>query len=460
MEVRFSLLNELATTPMFGLIRNLFRAKPEHTISDDPFKRNIPFKPTPSKAPPPHPNQIRVPGISVSRDEIIGKGSRLVGYRFQTRQQGTSSRPEPSVIVDALKADNLINFAQRRIALVPIELGDWAAADFAGLIAPEAVFYLQAKNLSLSTPDWLDMLSEVKSAGAKTAIAMITASNHSMLLGLTDILVIDLKEYSLEGLERQIKSMRASHPQISIAIDGVTSWAEYRLCQDLGVSYSLGGFAASPDDEKQGEKLNQSRLVLFEMLNLLRSDAEVTDLVAVAKRDPGVALKVVDMANSPLSGLSAPVASIQQALVVLGRDMLYRWLALGIYRAGNHGYDETLLEFALSRARFLELVAHPLRSKTECDELFLVGMLSLLDNLLGIPMDKAIETMTLPGAVRNVLLRSEGNYGRFLMLALAVEKGSLEQAMNLAGALGLEMTAVEDARSASLAWMEEALQAT
>jgi len=207
------------------------------------------------------------------------------------------------------------------------------------------------------------------------------------------------------------------------------------------------------------EKLTQSRLILMELLNLLRQNAEISALAAVAKRDPGVTLKIIEMANSPLSGLTAPIASLEQALLILGREVLYRWLALSIYRTSNDGRDETLLEIALGRAFFLEQVAVGCRSKQESDELFLVGMLSLLDILLGLPMTKAIDGIILPQAIIDVLVKSEGPYARFLLLALAREKGRNDQAVKFATDIGLSEKQLMESGIAASMLVEDALLA-
>jgi EAL and modified HD-GYP domain-containing signal transduction protein len=441
---------------MFGILKGLL-GKQEVAVSDDPFGRNPEPVQVRPETPPPAPR--RETGLGVHRDEIIGDGSRLVGYRFQVFCQGSTTRPPADAVVPALLEDHLVRLAQRRLALVPLAPDEWHRASFHALIAPQTIFLVQSADRAQGSPDWLPLLSEIKSRGGRVALGALSARAQPSLLDLADLVIFDYKDYALESLEKQVKSLRASHPELAIAADRVGSWAEHRLCQGLGIRYSLGGFAALPDEQGQGQQLNQSRVTLIEMLNLLRRDAEPAELVAVAKRDPGVAVKLLDLANSPLSGLGAPVASLQQALMVLGRDPLYRWLSLGMYRTGSDRRDETLLEIALRRACFLELLGQGRLSRHECDELFLVGILSLLDSLLGVSMDRAIERMTLPDIVRKVLLQSEGPYGRFLMLALATEKGQPERMAVLAAQLGIADDRVEACRGGAEAWAEEALRA-
>ena len=90
--------------------------------------------------------------------------------------------------------------------------------------------------------------------------------------------------------------------------------------------------------------------------------------------------------------------------------------------------------------------------------MFLVGMLSLLDALLGMPMERAIEKMALPKAVRQVLIESDGPYARFVLLALAMEKGRTEQMAMLAAQLGIRADILEESRIAAHTWAEQALE--
>lgn len=158
-------------------------------------------------------------------------------------------------------------------------------------------------------------------------------------------------------------------------------------------------------------------------------------------------------------GLTQPVQSLEQAIMVLGRSMLYRWLVVSMFRVGQaRDRDETLLEIALARARFMELVGQSSMPQSRCDELFLVGLISLFDLLFSIPLPRILQKISVSEDVRRVLLDSEGPYGRFLMLAIAVEKGRADQALKLASALGIDAETLGKTSQAALAWAETAMR--
>lgn len=145
--------------------------------------------------------------------------------------------------------------------------------------------------------------------------------------------------------------------------------------------------------------------------------------------------------------------------MVIGRERLYRWLSLGLYRVEGGERDAMLLELALCRARFLELATSDLPDRRMRDELFLLGMFSVFDSLLGMPMEQIVAHIHLPPAVANALVNSEGPYGAYLSLALAVEKGRGALADRLASELGLPLQQLAQHATAARAWTEAALKA-
>lgn len=435
----------------FGFFKRLLGGSEAATVRNDPPVSTAPAKALSIASEPPRAE----PGLVVQRDEMIDARSRIAGYRFVAKRFDGGARLPAELAVTALGNDNLQAFAQRRQAVVSLGASDWFAADFSPFIGSNTTFFISTPSAG-ARDEWARAVSAIKASGGSVAIDGNGIDDSPVL---PNLLMLDFAAYPLEAFERVVKGAQGRYPGLVVAVDGVGSWTEHRLCESLGVRYSLGGFAATPDAQVQGERLNQSRLVLMEMLNLLRRDGSPADIAAVAKRDPAVAVKILGMANSPMSGLTSPVASVERAMMVLGRDTLYRWLSLGMFRAGAaDSRDETLLELALFRARFLELMATGSRPKAECDELFLVGLLSLVDNLLGLPMAEVVGKMHLPQAVGDVLLGNGGPHSRWLLLALAMEKGRTDRAAELTETLNLDRERLEESVSAARAWAEEALQ--
>lgn len=388
------------------------------------------------------------------REEVIDSRNRLYGYRFSLRQAPESPAPDPSMLYAALLAANIPSFAQRRLAVIPLDASSCATGDHLALAAPHALFLLDTANGALDGERWLRAIHD---SGSQAGLRVNdqTTGNRA-LFDTADVAFFDLKDSSLRHIESLARQLRQGHLHLKLAAEGVQSWAERRMFAEWGFAYCMGGFL---EEKEQVEgRLDGNRLILIELLNKLRSEADLADLASIAKRDPDVAFHMLTLANSPASGLASPVSSLEQAIVVLGRERLYRWVAISMFRVGRmRDRDEALLEIALSRARFLETVS-PSLSRQSRDELFLVGLLSYFDLLLGVSLAEVLSRIHLAEPVQDVLLRSQGPYGRYLMLILALEKGHTERAGTLAAALAIPQDDLAACLLSTTAWADEALR--
>ncbi|MBL8428580.1 MAG: HDOD domain-containing protein [Dechloromonas sp.] len=402
------------------------------------------------------------PPVILQRDEIIDGRTRIGGYRFSARRPESEQLADGLSTLEILTANDVAAFAERRLALIPLTHEDWMRYDYRPLVGPMTTFLLQLPDGERASEPWNEAARSIHGAGARIALASGDIVSHRQtILAHADYLLLDFSAQSLSSLEVLLRSLRQEKPGLELIVEKVRRWPEYRYCVSNGIAYCLGTFATEPDEEQQVKEIGQSQLVLIDMLNQLRKDADLVDIAQIAKRDPGVVIKVMAMANSPMVGLSQPVVSVDQAIMVLGREQLYRWLSIGMFRSGSASpRDEVLLELALARGRFLELLGQEKHSKLECDEFFLLGLLSLLDSLLGLPMSAVVGKLNLLPVLTEALLNSSGPLARHLMLSIAVEKGHVQNVARLAEELGYALEAIESASIEALGWAEDAVNQT
>lgn len=443
---------------MFGFVKRLFGAAKPATINSDPFGRDVPL-PSATRSDTPVIPAKKIPPVVLQRDEIIDTKTRIAGYRFSARRPDTSQQPDPLATLDILVANNVAAFAERRLALILLSKDDWTNHNYQPLINSHTAFLLSLPETPEEIDTWRETADAIRCAGAKIALSGSAVVTYRKLISeYADLLLLDIPSYSLSNLEQLLRTLRREQPNLQLIAENVSRWPEHRYCVSHGFAYCLGPFTTEQDEEEKTEEIGESRLVLIEMLNQLRKEADLTEIAETAKRDPGVVVKVVAMANSPMLGFSQSVTSIDQAIMVLGRAQLYRWLSIGMFRAGTSSpRDEVLLELALARGRFLEVLGQEKHTKLECDELFLLGLLSLLDSLLGLPMSTVLGKINLSPVLKEVLLTSSGPLGRNLLLAIAVEKGHVQNVVRLTEQLGYSLEAVQSASIEAIGWAEEAV---
>jgi hypothetical protein len=170
-----------------------------------------------------------------------------------------------------------------------------------------------------------------------------------------------------------------------------------------------------------GKRINPSHALILELMNAVQQEAEPKAIEALFKRDVTLSFKLLRYINSPWFGLAARIESIRHALSIIGYQQLLKWLTLLAATAGSE-VSPLLTLNAMIRARFMELIGAKLVDKYDTDNLFMTGMLSLLDHLMGVPMEDILKFVNLPPTVTETLMGEEGRYSRYLKLAKACEQ--------------------------------------
>jgi EAL and modified HD-GYP domain-containing signal transduction protein len=159
--------------------------------------------------------------------------------------------------------------------------------------------------------------------------------------------------------------------------------------------------------------------------------------------------------NSVGFGLSCEVQSIGHALTILGRNQLYRWLTLLMVTAGNNSTSPALMKTSITRGRLTELLGEPFFDKKDRDNLFGVGVFSLLDVMLKVPMEDILEKLQLPEPIVDALTKRSGIFGPFLKLTEACEDADSKEILHLAEMLQLNPDKVNQCHMEALAWTEK-----
>lgn len=432
---------------VFKFLRNMFGASgdasPAPSAPDFDKPAQIPVAP---------PSRSATPKKVLLREEILDARCRIAGYRYRKKN------PQVSVAdyVDALeRGDRVKEFSGKRMMVIHLDPDDWQQADFSALVGAHTLFELAPHAVQPA------LLDQIRATGAGIAVTHDPAFNASGAMETSpDLVFYDLTAQALENLERDVTAMKSRHGGLQIAVGHVGSWTEQRFCLSLGVAYLLGNFVDAADEAVDGTAISESRTIILEMLSRLRADASPKELAEVAKRDPATALKLLSMANSPMYGLSRQLASIDQAIVTLGRETLYRWLTMALFRAGGDSPRlNALLEHALYRARFLELAGGQRLGKQDCDELFLIGLLSYTDVLLDLPMQEVLHRMQVVEEVRSALLKNEGRLSPYLNLVLSLQRGDHDRLEALSEALGLTHALIAEINAEALDWAAATMEA-
>ncbi len=210
-----------------------------------------------------------------------------------------------------------------------------------------------------------------------------------------------------------------SLPGIAIAT-GLTDLPAFNAAVKSGYDGGSGWFFMR--GQPPAKQLSPSHAHIVRLLNMVRNEAETKEIEAALKLDVALSYKLLRYINSPAFGLMVEVQSFRHAVTILGMEKLNKWLSLLLVSASKDPSAPALMQAALARGRFMELVGAQFVEKREVDNLFITGAFSLIDVLLGTTMEEVLGEMNLPEPITDALLRGEGMIRPFLDLAIACER--------------------------------------
>jgi len=240
---------------------------------------------------------------------------------------------------------------------------------------------------------------------------------------------------------------------IRMIVRDVSNWGQYEQCAAQGLYAFVGKIHLTRRQGERSRELNPAQAIILQLMDMVRRGDDIRHLENILKRDAALSYKLLRYINSAGFSLGCEIQSLRHAVTLLGYSPLYRWLALLLTTSTTTGYPPVLMQAAVIRARFAELLGHGLLPKSEAENLFVAGLFSLLDRLLGIPMEDVLEKIPLSDTVSQALLSREGIYGPFLALAEACELGSAN-VESMATSLCISAHQVNQAQVSALSWTQ------
>ena len=229
---------------------------------------------------------------------------------------------------------------------------------------------------------------------------------------------------------------------------GVADPVAFDAAVKAGYGGATGWFFKA--NQTTAKKLAPAHAQIVRVLNLVRRNADPKQIEDALKQDVALSFKLLRYINSAGFGLMCQVQSFRHAVVILGYEKLNKWLSLLLVTAGKDPSAPALMQAAIARGRLMEVLGQQFFPREEHDNLFITGAFSLLDKLLGAPMDKVLEEMTLPDTISDALLGQDGAYTPFLKLACACEEATAASLAALTQSLGLSADAVNRAQMSAL----------
>lgn len=235
---------------------------------------------------------------------------------------------------------------------------------------------------------------------------------------------------------------------------GTTTLEERLWSLKNGCKMTTAEYLAYPHIEEKKADINRMRLL--ELLALIVADADTPQLEAILRQEAKLSYSLLRLVNSAAIAPRSPITSFSQAINLLGRRQLQRWLQLLVYAdSGNH-HINPLLPKAASRGRLCELLASEIGADfgeaNVGDTAFMIGAFSLLDVLLNMRMDDILQHLPLPAVAQTALGSRSGVMGSLLNLLDASDRRDTAKAGEIFAELPLSTDTFFNAQLDALSW--------
>lgn len=386
--------------------------------------------------------------VYIARQPIFDAAGQIVAYELLYRDTAhnrtlvdNDMHATARVLVNALNYIGLNTLTRGKTAYVKVD-DKTLKDDIVYTISPTH-FVLEILERSNVTEELVRRIAYLKGKGYRFALNHYTAdavSTHTLqpLLPYLDSLKIDLQTCTAPG--ELLKSL-SEYPLTFIA-EHIENDIQYAAAKAAGFQRFQGYFLAKPHMMKKAQADPETSEIL-QIIYRLKTNASIGDLIDAFNASPYLTVNLLKFIRVR-EGLSAEaIASMEQALILIGRERLCNWLELMVYADGNetteaNPYAEQLSEQARHRACLMEEVAKKVKTSTAFSEAaYMTGLLSMSEMLFQDDFDTLIRQMTIDKNIADALIKHNGELGQLLELSIAVERNDIHRIHSISGQLFL-----------------------
>ena len=377
----------------------------------------------------------RVPGV---RRPLVAANGDVAGFEFTLAasiDERLRRRADP--VAHAAHAISLMLAMRPAVEAEQIALAS-LSADL--LARPDVIAQLPAGawlclSPAASDADMPGLLAALRGCGVRVG-TQVSPSHPPSGGAKFDFTVVTMDAGGLEPLIAAVGALRKAGASDAIVATGLSDVDGIERALAAGATLASGSFNAQVAAPRQ-RTLNGDVLRIIQLLIAVRDEHQpLGELTRDLRGDVGLCYRLLRHVNSPAMGLTRSVESIDQAVLILGRSELYRWLSVLLLAAvSGRRSSRALQEISLARGRMLELLARECGTEPP-DALFTVGLLSLLNVMLEVPMSQALQPLRLSEPAHKALLDRSGPWHAMLTLSEALERHDLDVVDSVAAQFG------------------------
>lgn len=393
---------------------------------------------------------LTAPNRFLGRQPILDQQLRLFGHELLYRS-GTenhfSGDPEQATreVIDHWLL--LIPEAGRTASFVNCT----RSALIEGLVTlmPPATTVLEIPENLDPDPDLLSACLHLRMQGYRFALdGFLPRAVRAPLLSLATFVKIDFQSAG-HDLRHEIHAMAAGTGARLLA-EKIENDVQFRIAVSEGCTLFQGYFFSQPQIVASHTVPQNYAVYLKLLAELHRDPVNLRRVEKLISGDASLCYRILRVANSALQGHTGIVTTIREALLMVGEDALRRMVTVAMAGTLTQHRPTALLAMVLVRAEFCELLAPAL--SVDPAQFYLLGLLSLLDVLVGVPLARILEAIPLSPTMKSALMGDDSIHGRSLDLVRALELCDWIRCSQIQSRLSLNEGVIADCYARALHW--------
>lgn len=359
----------------------------------------------------------------MARQPILDRDGRVHAYELLYRRSGEGgagpmdATDEHRSILNAMVEIGLGRLVGDKPAFFNLS-PEMLTSVCTSLLPPERVVLELLENTVLDEAT-AQRMAELKREGYQLAYDDFTFQPHQLaFVGRVDLIKVDVMDTPWNLVERAVPRLKAAGTRL--LAEKVEDRETHERCLKLGFDLFQGYYFSRPETlaAKGVDARKQAVLRLLNALN--QPDATAAQLEAAIAGDAALAARLLKLVNSAGFGAARKIDSIRVAIQMLGIQRLQAFATV-LAASGATGADNrTLGDLGLIRARMCERVSRQL-GHGDPHKHFTIGLLSVLDALMNLPMSAIVAELALADDVAAALL--DPSRSEELRVVTAYERG-------------------------------------
>ncbi len=305
-----------------------------------------------------------------------------------------------------------------------------------------------------NTDNYRRRLRQLKEQGFKLAIYKVPVAefeNNKEIFKLMNYIILDCKKVNVEKAKIYFAHQ---FPRIKICVGNVTEQETFdRLKKDKAFPLFEGKFYRLPVTKGQ-TTIEPLKVNYLELMNTVNdADYELTQAADIIGRDTALVLSLLEMVNR--IAINSEVTSIRHAAVILGQKELKKWINTVITKELCADKPNEITRLSLLRAKFAECLAPAFGMGAKSSELFLMGLFSVLDIILNVSMEEALNRVNVSKDITEALMHHKGEFAEVYDFMLAYENADWQEVCRWLIVKSVDIDTIYKAYMEAVCWYKE-----